>query len=74
MIKILRILLIGAIMFAMITSLSILLAVVKAWEKGLHFDIWIAIPIASKFGLYGAAIIMMIVSLAKFSRGANQRF
>jgi hypothetical protein len=56
----------------MITSLSILLAIVKAWEKGLHFDISIAIPIASKFGLYGAAIIMMIVSLAKFSRGPNQ--
>ena len=72
MIKILRILLIGAIMFAMITSLSILLAIVKAWEKGLHFDIWIAIPIASKFGLYGAAFIMTIVSLAKFNRGPNK--
>jgi len=59
-------------MFAMITSLSVLLAIVKAWEKGLHFDIWIAIPIASKFGLYGAAVIMTIVSLAKFNRGTNQ--
>lgn len=72
MIKTLKTLLIGAIMFAMITSLSILLAIVKAWEKGVQFDIWIAIPIASKFGLYGAAVIMTIVSLAKFNRGPNK--
>jgi ABC-type microcin C transport system permease subunit YejB len=72
MIKILKILLIGIIIFSMITVLSILLAIVKAWERGLHFDIWVALPIASKFGLYGAMVIMTIVSLAKFNRGPNK--
>jgi ABC-type microcin C transport system permease subunit YejB len=72
MMKILKILLIGIIIFTMITVLSILLAIVKAWERGLHFDIWVALPIASKFGLYGAMVIMTIVSLAKFNRGPNK--
>jgi len=70
--KLARVALIGFIIFSTITPLIVLLAAVKAWERDLHFDMWIVMPIACKFGLYGAIVIMAIVSLAKFNRGHNK--
>jgi hypothetical protein len=67
-----RVALIGFIIFFTITPLTVLLTAVKAWERDLHFDIWIVLPIACKFGLYGAIVIMTIVSLAKFRRGPDK--
>jgi hypothetical protein len=64
--KALRVFLIGVIIFFTITPLTVLLTAVKAWERDLHFNIWIVLPIACKFGLYGAIVIMAIVSMAKF--------
>jgi len=67
-----RVALIGFIVFSTVTPLTVLLTAVKALERGLHFDTWIVLPIACKFGLYGAIVIMTIVSLAKFKPGPDK--
>jgi hypothetical protein len=70
--KLARVALIGFIIFSTITPLIVLLTAVKAWERDLDFDMWIVMPIACEFGLYGAVVIMTLVSLAKFNRSHDK--